>query len=46
MTTVLSIIGFAVLFALFGALRPRRQCSGGCSGCSNSCGRSEDGHDA
>ena len=38
MTTALSIIGFAVLFALFGALRPRRKCQNNCGGCSNGCG--------
>jgi hypothetical protein len=46
MTTVLSLIGFAVLFALFGAIRHRSGC-GGCTGCSNACAaRTKEHHDA
>lgn len=36
MTTVLALIGFAALFALFGAVRQRSGCAG-CTGCSNAC---------
>lgn len=32
-TTLVSIAAFALLFALFGALRPRAGCDGRCAGC-------------
>ena len=47
MTDVLTaVLGFAVLFALFGVyglLRPRRSCSGGCGSCASAdtCGLPE-----
>lgn len=38
MTVTLSILGFALLFALYGVLRPGRPgCSGNCGACSSSC---------
>ena len=37
MTTVLSIVGAAVLFILFGLLRPRTDCSGHCGSCPADC---------
>jgi hypothetical protein len=37
MATALSILGFALLFALFGVLRPRRRCQSNCGGCSSAC---------
>ena len=34
MTTIGGVIGAAILFGLFAALRPRdKSCSGGCIGC-------------
>lgn len=40
MTTTLSILGFALLFALFGALRlARPSCGGNCGACSSGCAR-------
>lgn len=32
-TTLLSIVAFALLFALFGLLRPRAGCGGDCGAC-------------
>lgn len=32
---------FAVLFILFAVTRPPRRCSGGCAGCTRSCGTGE-----
>jgi hypothetical protein len=38
MTLALSILGFGLLFALFGVLQLRRPgCSGNCGACSNGC---------
>jgi hypothetical protein len=38
MTLILSILGFAVLFALFGATqRGRPKCSSNCGACENAC---------
>jgi hypothetical protein len=46
MTAVLSLIVFAALFALFGAIRHRSGCAG-CTGCSNACAaRTKEQHDA
>ena len=35
----LGILAFALLFGLFGLLRLRSSCSGGCSGCDHACER-------
>jgi hypothetical protein len=38
MTLIASLLGFAVLFALFGALqRPKPKCSSNCGACENAC---------
>ena len=38
MITALSILGFGLLFALFGVMRRGRPgCSGNCGACSNGC---------
>jgi hypothetical protein len=38
MTLTLSILGFASLFALFGALqRPKPKCSSNCGACEHAC---------
>jgi hypothetical protein len=45
-TTVAAIVAFALLFALFGALRPRAGCGGHCKGCAGtSCSLSKSSHD-
>jgi hypothetical protein len=42
MTLGLSILGFAVLFALFGVIqRARPRCSSNCGACENACATSE-----
>jgi hypothetical protein len=38
MTVAVSIIGFATLFALYGAVRLRGKCTENCGACTNSCG--------
>ena len=41
-TTLLSILAFAVLFALYGLLRPKGGCTGNCGACrGESCTLSE-----
>jgi hypothetical protein len=37
MTTLLGILGVALLFALFGLLRPGEACDGHCDACSGTC---------
>jgi hypothetical protein len=38
MTITLSILGFGVLFALFGVVqRSRPRCGGNCGGCASAC---------
>ncbi len=45
MTTIYTIGAVALLFVLYGMLRPRH-CAGRCAGCSGaSCARHEDHHD-
>jgi hypothetical protein len=47
MTLALSLIAFAVLFALLGVLKPRGECGSGCAGCTGSCGAGRrEHHDA
>jgi hypothetical protein len=38
MTTMLSIVGFALLFALYGVLRTGGRCTENCGACTNACG--------
>jgi hypothetical protein len=45
MTMVISIIGFATLFALFGVLRPGGKCTENCGACTNSCGTAHEQDD-
>jgi hypothetical protein len=37
--SIIAVLGMALLFVLFGALRlaDRRGCDGGCAGCSHTC---------
>jgi hypothetical protein len=37
MTIALSILGFAMLFALFGVLRPGGRCTENCGACTHTC---------
>ncbi len=37
MTTILAILALALLFALFGLLRPTRSCDGHCGSCTGEC---------
>jgi hypothetical protein len=42
MTTVLSVLGFGVLFAVFGVMRRTEPaCGGNCGACDNACGTEE-----
>jgi hypothetical protein len=40
-----AIFTVAVLFAIFGFLRPRAGCGGNCGMCAKSCGSSESHHE-
>lgn len=44
MTTLLSILAFAFLFAVFALVRPRGACGGNCGACARAC-HSDPGHD-
>ena len=45
-TTIVSIAAFALLFALFGVLRPKAGCGGSCGTCKgDSCTYSKSGTD-
>jgi hypothetical protein len=38
MTFMISVVGFATLFALFGVIRLGGKCTQDCGACTNSCG--------
>jgi len=44
MSTVAAILIFAALFAVFGLLRPRRDCGGDCGACLSVCHSKETDH--
>lgn len=41
-TTLIAVLGFALLFVIFGAVRPaRRSCGGSCGSCPSGCEQDE-----
>ncbi|HSJ10486.1 MAG TPA: hypothetical protein VK928_11255 [Longimicrobiales bacterium] len=43
MTIVLSVLGFAALFALFALVRPASRCDHNCGGCTKACPALQEG---
>ena len=45
MSTVLAVLGLALLFAVFGLVRPRHDCGASCGHCAGSCKYGESRND-
>lgn len=45
MTALLSILAFALLFAVFALVRPRGACTGNCGACARACHATSAPHD-